>query len=44
MAYVCREMGWDYWTYMSQPVFFVRTVESIMKKEAADIRKLKSRK
>jgi hypothetical protein len=34
MAYICKAMGWDYWTYMSQPEFFLDFVEDMLIKEA----------
>jgi len=24
--FICREMGWDYFTYMSQPSFFIAEI------------------
>lgn len=26
MIYICREFGWDYHTYMAQPVWFLEHV------------------
>ena len=33
MFYVCREMGWDYWTYQSQPKPFLEVIEKTLTKE-----------
>ena len=30
IASICLEMGWDYHTYMSQPVWFVKIVANLI--------------
>ncbi len=34
MAYICLNMGWDYWTFMKQPVFFIDIIREILKKQS----------
>lgn len=31
---ICKEMGWDYFTFESQPAFFVEEIMLIMNQEA----------
>jgi len=31
---VCKEMGWDWHTYMAQPPFFIEEISIIMNQEA----------
>lgn len=33
MIVICREMGWDYYTYMSQPLFFIESVKDFLLEE-----------
>jgi hypothetical protein len=34
--FICRKMGWDYYTYMSQPAFFIDEImDCIYAEEAA---------
>lgn len=33
MAIMCREMHWDFWTYMRQPASFLRTLWMMRKVE-----------
>mgnify|MGYP001605581662 CR=1 FL=1 len=30
MIVVCREMSWDYYTYVAQPVFFLEAVKQFL--------------
>jgi len=32
-------MGWDYWTYMQQPKFFIEIVTKALQREANQIKK-----
>lgn len=31
---ICKEMGWDYYTYQAQPPFFIEEVLLVMNQEA----------
>lgn len=35
MYLICKHMGWDYWTYRSQPQSFVNLIFSHMNTEGA---------
>lgn len=37
MVVICREMGWDYWTYQSQPIWFITGVADHLNQEAKKI-------
>ncbi len=43
MFYICREMGWDYWTYMQQPKFFVEIIVKELQREAKQLKKQNGR-
>ncbi len=40
MFYICKEMGWDYWTYQAQPKFFTDFVKKMLIKEQKKWKKL----
>lgn len=40
MIVICREMGWDYYTYMSQPLFFLESVKDFLAKEQKEKMKI----
>lgn len=31
---ICREMGWDWWTFENQPSFFIEEIAIILKQES----------
>ena len=33
MIYICREFGWDYYTYIAQPVWFIQNVLQFLYRE-----------
>jgi hypothetical protein len=40
--YICRKMGWDYFTYISQPSFFIAEIIDCMQAEDI-VKKLRSK-
>lgn len=45
MVEICRQFGWDYHTYLAQPIWFIKLILEMMKietkKAEADMRKAK---
>jgi len=39
MFYICREMGWDYWTYLAQPKFFIKIIVNALNNESKKLKK-----
>jgi len=39
---VCKEMGWDYWTYAQQPTQFIQEVLTCLEADA-EYQEIKSR-
>ena len=38
IAIMCKEMKWDYWTYMNQPAWFIETLHMMKKVETEEER------
>lgn len=39
MIVICREMGWDYFTYVRQPSFFLGAIKDHMVRENKEMKK-----
>jgi len=42
IALTCKYMGWDYRTYMSQPLEFIETIDIIRRLEAEEAERQKT--
>lgn len=43
MTAICIELGWDYYTYMSQPSWFIDSIKLYYKQRATEIKKMNAK-
>jgi len=39
MVAICQEMGWDYWTYMNQPQWFLDLLRDKLVLDSKELKK-----